>query len=146
MTKKTKLPRKKVDIVPIPKDSSKMCQHLHEHIVLQLFQASMSIKSAWAKESLPILGIASRFSQKDGMTLLAAVSRDALQISLPQMGPPPCCSNRCDEMVAWLQDFRLNVSHFCSKEVLKGVASSETVRNYFKALLPRMLRVAAGSI
>lgn len=35
-----------VDIVPIPKDSSKMCQHLHEYIVLQLFQASMSIKSA----------------------------------------------------------------------------------------------------
>lgn len=37
MTKKTKLPRKKVDIVPIPKDSSKMCQHLHEYIVLWLF-------------------------------------------------------------------------------------------------------------
>lgn len=56
----------------IPKDFSKMCQQLHEHIVLQLFQASMSIKSAWAKESLPILGMAGRFSRQDGMTLLAA--------------------------------------------------------------------------
>ena len=32
------------------------------------------------------------------------------------MGPPPCCSNRCDEMVAWLQHFRLNVS----SRLLKG--------------------------